>query len=238
MSTPEFPTPPENYVALLEGYLADFQHDAQQIEVHKNRQSHTWSRITELVRHYGVPEEAKFAVAAFSGHTTKPEANRAYVEYLKGIDKQVKMSAGHTVAWLTSEVEITSHPFNPAIKPDTVTRYYFHVGLLPQDARLIVGGWGGRLSIPVERSAVVPLSGIYLRDEPLSFENELHPHPTLGNDPVRLEDDPGIDMTMWDKEHPFPLLIGNSAVENLLKGDLNGYPEVEQALDLLTAKLF
>ena len=238
MSTPEFPTPPENYVALLEGYLADFQHDAQQIEVHKNRQSHTWSRITELVRHYGVPEEAKFAVAAFSGHTTKPEANRAYVEYLKGIDEQVKMSAGHTVAWLTSEVEITSHPFNPAIKPDTVTRYYFHVGLLPQDARLIVGGWGGRLSIPVERSAVVPLSGIYLRDEPLSFENELHPHPTLGNDPVRLEDNPGIDMTMWDKEHPFPLLIGNSAVEDLLNGKLKGYPEIEKALDLLTAKLF
>ena len=221
MSTPEFPTPPENYVALLEGYLADFQHDAQQIEVHKNRQSQTWSHITELVRRYGVPEEAKFAVAAFSGHTTKPEANRAYVEYLKGIDKQVKMSAGHTVAWLTIE-----------------KKYYFHVGLLPQDARLIVGGFGGRLSIPVERSAVVPLSGIYLRDEPLSFENELHPHPTLGNDPVRLEDNPGIDMTMWDKEHPFPLLIGNSAVEDLLNGKLKGYPEIEKALDLLTAKLF
>ena len=221
MSTPEFPTPPENYVALLEGYLADFQHDAQQIEVHKNRQSHTWSRITELVRHYGVPEEAKFAVAAFSGHTTKPEANKAYVEYLKEIDEQVKMSAGHTVAWLTIE-----------------KKYYFHVGLLPQDARLIVGGFGGRLSIPVERSAVVPLRAIYLSDEPLSFENELHPHPTLGNDPVRLEDNPGIDMTMWDKEHPFPLLIGNSAVEDLLNGKLKGYPEIEKALDLLTAKLF
>ena len=221
MSTPEFPTPPENYVALLEGYLADFQHDAQQIEVHKNRQSHTWSRITELVRHYGVPEEAKFAVAAFSGHTTKPEANKAYVEYLKEIDEQVKMSAGHTVAWLTIE-----------------KKYYFHVGLLPQDARLIVGGFGGRLSIPVERSAVVPLRAIYLSDEPLSFENELHPLPTLGNNQVRLEDNPGIDMTMWDKEHPFPLLIGNSAVEDLLNGKLKGYPEIEKALDLLTAKLF
>ena len=238
MSTPEFPTPPESYVAQLEACLEDLQYDAQQIEVHKNRQSQTWSHITELVRRYGVPEEAKFAVAAFSGHTTKPEANRAYVEYLKGIDKQVKMSAGHTVAWLTSEVEITSHPFNPAIKPDTVKKYYFHVGLLPQDARLIVGGFGGRLSIPVERSAVVPLRAIYLSDEPLSFENELHPLPTLGNNQVRLEDNPGIDMTMWDKEHPFPLLIGNSAVEDLLNGKLKGYPEIEKALDLLTAKLF
>ncbi|HCM51703.1 TPA: hypothetical protein DIS56_01035 [Candidatus Saccharibacteria bacterium] len=221
MSTPEFPTPPESYVAQLEACLEDLQYDAQQIEVHKNRQSQTWSHITELVRRYGVPEEAKFAVAAFSGHTTKPEANKAYVEYLKEIDEQVKMSAGHTVAWLTIE-----------------KKYYFHVGLLPQDARLIVGGFGGRLSIPVERSAVVPLRAIYLSDEPLSFENELHPLPTLGNNQVRLEDNPGIDMTMWDKEHPFPLLIGNSAVEDLLNGKLKGYPEIEKALDLLTAKLF
>ncbi|MEK7095869.1 MAG: hypothetical protein AAB896_01055 [Patescibacteria group bacterium] len=243
MSSHEKLTPPENlepevYATDLRSLLLEIQFQTQEMKVHSEARRRAWDQVADLIRTNGVPEEVKFLVAAFAGDPTDPEANRTYVEYLKRIDERVKESAGHTVAWLTSEEVVTSTSFNPSIAPSTDRRYFFHVGLLPQDARLIVEAHG-HLSVPVERAAVVPLSGIYLRDDPLSFESELHPLPTLGDsNPVRLEHNPKIDISRWSKEHPFPLLIGNLAVESVLKGDLNGYPEVEKALDLITSRLF
>lgn len=228
---------PEAYAAHLRSLMTDLQSQTQQITTHEIARRRIWDTITRLTRENGVPEEAKFEFAALHHQPTNPQETAEYIDKLKALDEETKASAGQLVAWLTSEVEQTSHPFNPSVRPETEDRYYFHIGLLPQDARLAVNV-GGKLSIPVERSAAFPLIGVYLRTEPLSFEGDLYPINSFGRDIVQYESDPGINISLWDKRSPYPLLIGDQTVKEKLKEGQEARPEIEKALDLLTASLF
>ncbi len=229
---------PDDYIRKLEALLSHLQYEQRQVELHKHGIGITWRTVLNLINEFGVPEEAKFAVAAFVGYPMDPEKTRDYVAKLKEVDEAVKNSAGQMTAWLTGEEEVTSHPFNPSVKPMTQTEYHLHVGILTQDARLVVESHG-RLSIPVEKSVRIPIVG-YHHDGYLSLENEIVPHPAMGHvyEP-RLEDRPGMDIRQWNNELPFPAVFGSERVTKLFeKKGLKDTPEVNKALDTITSTLF
>lgn len=160
-----------------------------------------------------------------------------YIEMLRKIDEDAKVSAGQVAAWLTSKEEAISTSFNPAIKPLTKKQYYFHVGILPQDARLIVEQHG-MLHVPLERSVSIPIVDDHF-DEPLSLENEIRPYNSFDRDLTVVEDRSGIEVSMWDKNVEYPVVFGDKAVQELFdKHELEEDPEIVKALETLTATLF
>ena len=226
------------YKSRLEFLLAKLQEHTRGIEAYDAARRRIWQNVSELVDEYGVTEDTKFVIAAFSGSPTDPERSHTYITRLTELDSNVQQSAGQLIAWLTLEKEITSHPFNPSVRPMTEKNYLLHLGLLPQDAALVVGR-RGRVSVPVEKSATIPLNPVYLSEEPLSFDGELLPLSMMkGQDLVRLENNPGIDLASYDYERTYPVVCGNTNVDELLTDKLGKSPRVEAALGLLSARLF
>jgi hypothetical protein len=235
MADPERPTPPSDLVPRLQSLLLELQRRTREIEDAEAARRRTWSDVSRLVNEYGVPEEAKFAVAAFRGHPTDPEKNSLYVERLIELDKQIKAFAGEILAWLTSEVVETSHPFNPAVKPDTEKRVTLHVGLLPAEASLVVEAHG-KLSIPIEKSVAIPVSSMYMPDERLFIDDELIPIGAEHGNSFELESSPGLDLAQYGIENPYPIVLGNKTVQLLLdKNSLGKHPQVTEALETLAS---
>lgn len=239
MSNSERLTPPEDYVSELEAIQVRLQDNASEIAARKADSGAAWSEMSKLVGKFGVPEEVKFTVAAFSGFPTDPERSTEFVEYLRQIDEQIKAAASETVAWLTSEVEVTSTSFNPRIPPDTKERFTLHVGILPQDAKLVVAQHG-KLLVPIERSVAFPLIAAYMNSEHPSLDDELFPvnQRVTGYETPGLEWNPELDLGSYSKEAPYPVVIGNSAVEELFdKHKLEVYNEVIEAIEALKSSI-
>lgn len=240
MSTPEQNSAPDDYTARLEAKLAELQESRRLIDLHNLKIGQTSASIHELIREFGVTEDAKFVIAALGGYPDDAEKTRDYTDSLKELDEAIKNSAGQLTAWLTSETEQISHPFNPAYKPETQQSYEFHLGLLPLNASLKVGR-RGQLGVPIERSVALPTVGIYqLNGLPsLEIEDGIIPVLSLGEQPLKLEIDPAIDLSRYDKDHPYPVALGDEAVKNLLSQQhIEGHPRINEALDTLTSTLF
>lgn len=241
MSSQEIPRPPEYYAKMLEGCLEELQSHSESIRTHEAASNRVWCQVTDLIRTYGVTEETKFLRAAFRGFPTDHEKTRKFIEYLQSLDEQVKNSAGETVAWLTSEEEDTSHPFNPSVKPMRETNYYLHIGILPDDASLQVGGVMGNITIPISRSVRGPLVGVHQSEGNLSLAGEIIPVPLIRFEQewASTELNPEIDLSFWQFETPYPAVFGNEAVKELFdQHSLEEKTEVVKALEKLSSTLF
>lgn len=246
MSERERLTPPDDYLLQLKALKERFHKNLSEIQAHESKikaleddSRAAYSEFSDLLEKYGVPEETKFTVAAYSHFPKDPERYAAFYEYLRGIDEQIKAVAGETVAWLTSEVQTVSTSFNPAIPPTTEHAFTLRVGILTQDAKLVVGEHG-ELTVPVERAVDIPLINVYMTSEHPSLEDELRPRIQMfsGYGAPYIERTPELDLGGMSKEATYPVVFGNNAVEELFdRHSLEAYNEVIEALEALNASL-
>lgn len=238
MSNAERLTPPSNYAAQLEAHLSALQDHARLEGIHRDAQLRTWSNLNDLIRKYGVTEETKFIVAAFSGSPGDPNKTRERLDKLQMLEEEVRSAAGQSVAWITTVRETTSYR-DPGPNR-TEQRYYLHIGLLPIDARLQVDE-RGQLTIPIEKSVCLPINKIYQNDGHPSFDHQVIPtgvYSETARTP-ELEARPGVNVSLWNQEIPYPLLVGDDVVAEMFdKNKLEERRQVTVALEVLTSTLF
>lgn len=241
MTTPENSNPPQELVSELERLQLSIYHHTDQVTLHEAARNSAFVQAHNLIdaatqNGATVPDEAKFIVAALG---TDRKHTEEMIKKLRDLDEQVTSAAGQLAAWITAEkrVDIT----NFVTPEQSYTGYRLHIGYLPIDANLKVRGWG-QYSVPIERSVSTPINPVYQFLDYPSFENEIVPL-FYGDDyraktPI-LEDKPGIDVSLWDSEKPYPLVIGNDAVAEVLdKNKLDENWNVTKALEVLTSTLF